>query len=265
MKRLFLLPLLVSTLFALDLTVTDDAGNYQIDWSNPSSDVTLVRGDYDDTYSIFNETTIYNGSGNNYLDTLGTKDTFYYRLEYSGGKTKVDINKEYLQDVLETHEVDITHDKDTLLKELQYGRTGKTAFLRWYATSELFDVELDYSGTKTKYTLNVADFDKTHNFYIIDNVNYLTSVSVYENGEKQKAFKLSLNISDETTTTDVAQIVEGTTRNISVNNGTINNYDEINTEINTENTTYNDEASNDTESLGTGVVGGDGGGGCFLR
>jgi len=81
MKVLFIITLFVTSLFgdmSTDLLVNDVTIGYNIIWSTPSSPVTLIRGDFDYSYMIFVETTVYSGLESSFSDTIGNKNTKYY-------------------------------------------------------------------------------------------------------------------------------------------------------------------------------------------
>jgi len=99
-------------------------------------------------------------------------------------------------------------------------------------------MELNYSGTITT-DMNKWNSDPyaNANYHIIDNVNNLTSLvvsEITESGEKKYLFKVNLEtkIKDPMAQTpeNVYHLVAGTSNKLTINNGTINNFDDNITE-----------------------------------
>ena len=259
---------------------------YYLAWKT-TTPVTIIRGDFDTTYLLFKETTVYSGKGTLfYIDTVGNTNTKYYILSYLGGRIKVDINKQDFYNLVMNNETKIDYDADTLQREVHVAVFGKAAIVKWYSVYEDFAMDMDYSGSvSTDYNIGNSDGDKTTNYFILDNLNNLSSITAYDvdaNFNKKSIFSLAFKINmNQNTSQQTLVLVGGTSQNIMINNGTMNTInDGINSNTNTvdnrqgifvqgessslNNSPKNSNATKDAMNSLNGEGGG-GGGGCFLR
>jgi hypothetical protein len=256
MKYLYILLVVLHSLHAstsTDITVEDVGGNYQLSWPSDTGEVTLVRGDFDNLYMVFTETTVYSGNSSSYIDTVANKNTKFYRLEYNGGKLKKDINiDDDMYFLLTDNEIPIQHDQDSIMAEVRMAVFGRVALVKWFSIVDGYKVVLDRSGSTETFINLDNDNHKNKNMYIIDNINGLTSMTVYkihEDNTSSYNFKLTFDFGEVNGTTNITQIIAGVSSNVSVYNGQV-----VNGDINTE--------QNGIFSDGSGSGGG---GGCFLR
>lgn len=258
---------------------------YYLSWKtiNP---VSVIRGDFDTTYLLFKENTIYSGKNTLfYIDTVGNANTKYYILTYPGGRIKIDINKQDYYNLVMNHEATISYDASTLQREVHVAIFGRTAIIKWFSVYEDFAIDMDYSGSvSTDYNIGNTDGDSTTNYYIIDNLNNLSSITMYDvdaSYNKKSVFSLAFKVSiDPKSAQQTLVLVGGTSQNIMINNGTMNTInDGINSNTNTvdnrqgifvqgESSSLNNSPKSvapATDAMNSLNGSGGSGGGCFLR
>lgn len=260
MRNLVIIFLLtVSTCYAgvsTDITVTKLSTGYQLSWDDPSTPVTLVRGDFDEGLLLFTKTEIYTGMGNSYTDTLGNFNTKFYRLEINGGQVKHDLNQDDFYTLVNDNLTLINHDQDSLIAEARFAQFGSVGIVQYKSPNEGYKVVLNYSGTtRTFYNVSDQDGHINKNYYIIDNLSLLSSITfykLYEDLSTDYRFKLNFDFGELQDDTQIVNIIGGTQRNISITNGDVN--------------TYNGAVKNEQNSIfAGGTSGGGSGGGCLLK
>ena len=148
-----------------------------------------------------------------------------------------------------------------------------------------FAIEMNYSGSvTTDYNIGSSDGDATTNYYILDNLNNLSSITVYDVDDsfnKNAIFSLEFRITlDPNSSHQTLVLVGGTSQTININNGTQNTInDGINTNtvdnrqgifVEGESSSLNNSpksasATKDAMNSLTGSGSGGGGGGCLLK
>ena len=240
------------------LNVAEYQNDFYLSWTG-NAEVSLIRGDFFEAYMLFEETVIYQGTDSGFIDTVGDSNTKYYTLVYPGGRRKLDINKDSYYELVHNNAMDINHDEDTLIREVRIAQFGRAMILKWASLYEGYSIDLNYSGT-IQNDVNALNTDPylNANYYIIDNVNNLTSMSVYEITPNERLYLFTVNLNLEQnpiTEQNVISLVAGASNNVSIVNGTVNNWDD--------NITTN--KNNGIFASGADGAGGTGAGGCFLK
>jgi hypothetical protein len=163
----------------LTITKLNDNYKYRIEWPVTSS-VTIIRGDLSWTTSSFTETVVYRGTTSHYVDTQASVNTKYYRLESSEGEMKTDINTEDLYNYVTTNANKLTYDDIIVRYGVRYAPCGDAGIIEWKSNSPYAKVKLDSFGGKTQSFIITNDPDSYTNYYIINDIHGLISITVYD-------------------------------------------------------------------------------------
>lgn len=229
MKTMILAAVIAVTVAtSTQMTITKLGNDYYVNWTVPG-EVELIRGDFDENFMLFTKTTVYTGSGNSYLDTVADENTKFFRVNYDGGSKKLDINKSDMFQLISNNLMPIQHNEDSLVHEANIAQFGGVMLLMWQSVYEGYSIRFDYSGSIVNDTnTENSDTDPRYNFYVIDNLNNLTGITVYDiyaDGSREAIFSLRFEFADnvDPEQPDVIRVVAGASSVVNINNGSVTN------------------------------------------